>query len=85
MAKPDNDDIPIREKEDSLAAVAIAAMLFLTAWGNAVALLIGSLAGLVLMLIFFKGRMRHGAGLAMLVGLAVAILITVALFFGWRQ
>lgn len=81
----EEDKIPLREKEDALAAVAIAVMLLLTAWGNAIALAIGSLVGLILMMIFFKGKLRHGAGLALLVGVVVAIVIALALFLGWRQ
>lgn len=79
------DDIPVREKADGLAAVAIAVMLVLTAWGNALAMMIGSLLGLVLMMIFFKGRLHHGAGLAVMVGVAMVLLMAVAIYLGWMN
>ena len=75
----------MKEKEDALAAIAIAVLLILTAWGNAVAMLIGSLVGLVLMTIFFKGRLHHGAGLAAAVAVVVAAVIALALFLGWKD
>lgn len=79
------DEIPVKEKVDALAAIAIAAMLFLTAWGNALALFIGSLVGLVVMMIWFKGRLHRGAGLAAMVGIVVAILIAIAISLGWMR
>ena len=79
------DEIPAREKEDAFGAIAIAILLILTAWGNALALLIGSLVGLVVMLILFRGKLHHGAGLVVAASVLVAILIAVALFLGWKS
>jgi len=79
------DEIPLKEKEDALAAIAIALILILTSWGNAVALMIGSLAGFVVIGFVFRGKLHHGAGLAAMVALAVAAIIATALFLGWKQ
>ena len=81
----EKDDLPLKEKEDALAAIAIAILLILTAWGNAVVMMIGSLVGLVLMMIFFKGKLHHGAGLAAIVAIVVAVTIAIAFFLGWKS
>ena len=79
------DEIPIREKEDAFAAIAIAVMLILTAWGNAIAMMVGSLIGFVIMALVFKKKLHHGVGLAVVVALVVVASLAIALFLGWKD
>jgi hypothetical protein len=74
----------MKEKEDALGAIAVAMMLILTAWGNAIALMVGSIIGLVIMMIVFKGRLHHGTGLAVTVAMVIAATIAIAFFLGWK-
>jgi hypothetical protein len=65
----------------SLYAVAtVTALLILTAWGNALAMLAVSAAGLVVGLVVFgRSIRRHRAIAALLVACAVAVVIAVIL------
>jgi len=66
---------------DRIAAVAIAVMLILTAWGNAVAMLVVSGLGLIAGLLFFRKSLTRGAALAAAVGFGVAIIIALFKWF----
>ena len=58
---------------DKLAALAVAVLLILTAWGNAEAMLLVSVIGLGAGLILFRRSMAQGGALAALVGFVLAI------------
>lgn len=75
----------MKEKEDALATIAIAVMLVLTAWGNAIAMMIGSMIGLVVLLIVCEGKIFRGAALAAAVALTVAAVLALAFFLGWKK
>ena len=77
-------DIPRKEKEDAFAAIAIAVMLLLTAWGNAIAMMVGSVIGLIILFVAFEGKHFRGARLAAVVALSVAAVLAVAFFLGLR-
>ncbi|NIP95834.1 MAG: hypothetical protein GWO24_21335, partial [Akkermansiaceae bacterium] len=62
---------PTKEKADAFAAIAIALLLILTAWGNAIAMLIGSVVGLVVLFVIFEGKIFRGSALALAVGISV--------------
>jgi len=70
-----------RSLSDEFAAVIVAVLLILTAWGNAIVLLVVSLVGLVAWLIVFpKDFLRKGA-LPVTVGAAVAAVIALAMLW----
>jgi hypothetical protein len=60
---------------DKLAAIIVAVLLILTAWGNAVVMLVVSLLGLVVGLLFFRKNITKGGPLAAVVGFVLAIII----------
>ena len=60
---------------DKLAALAVAVLLILTAWGNAFAMLVVALLGLVIGLLFFRRSIGRGGVLAATVGFILAIVI----------
>lgn len=60
---------------DKFAALAVAVLLILTAWGNALAMLVVSLLGLVVGLLFFRKSITRGGALAATVGFVLAIII----------
>jgi hypothetical protein len=60
---------------DKLAALAVAVLLLLTAWGNAVAMLVVAVLGLVVGLLFFRKSITQGGALAATVGLVLAIVV----------
>ncbi|MCJ7667742.1 MAG: hypothetical protein MUP04_05595 [Anaerolineae bacterium] len=64
---------------DKFAAIAIAVLLILTAWGNALAMLIVSLLGLVVGFLFFRKSIARGGALAATVGFVLAIIIALVL------
>jgi hypothetical protein len=66
---------------DWAAAAAVALVLLLTAWGNAYAMLLAGIVGLIVGLVFFRNTVARGGALAALVGCLLAIgLAIVALF-----
>lgn len=66
---------------DWAAAAAVALVLLLTAWGNAYAMLMVGIVGLIVGLVFFRSTLARGGPLAALVGYLLAItLATVTLF-----
>lgn len=78
-------EIPLKEKADGLAAATIAIILFLTAWGNAIALMIASVLGLIVLLVVCEGKVFRGAALGAAVALSAGIILAIALFLGWTQ
>lgn len=59
------------------AAAAVALVLLLTAWGNAYAMLLVGIAGLVVGLVFFRKSLARGGALAALVGCLLAIALAI--------
>lgn len=64
---------------DRFAALAVAVLLILTAWGNAEAMLAVAVLGLVVGLLLFRKSITRGAVLAATVGCAVAIVIALVM------
>jgi len=64
---------------DKLAALAIAVLLILTAWGNALAMLVVAVLGLVVGLVFFRKSIVRGGALAATVGFVLAIVIALVM------
>ena len=60
---------------DRLAAVAVALLLILTAWGNAMVLLVVALLGVAVTLVFFRKKVTRGAALSATSGFVLAIAI----------
>lgn len=60
---------------DKLAAVAVALLLILTAWGNAVIMLILAVLGLVASVIYFRRRITRGGALSAILGFVAAVAI----------
>ena len=60
---------------DKLSALAVAVLLILTAWGNAVAMLVVAVLGLILISLFFRKSVARGGALAATVGFASAVAI----------
>lgn len=67
-----------QSSNDKFAAITVAGLLLLTAWGNANAMLIFGALGLVIGVLFFRKNLGRGAMLAATVGCVVAILIALA-------
>ena len=64
---------------DTLAAVAVGVLLILTAWGNAVVMLVVSVLGLALGLLLLGKNITRGGALAATVGFALAIVIALVM------
>jgi hypothetical protein len=64
---------------DKLGALAVAVLLILTAWGNAVAMLVVAVLGLVVGLLLFRKSMTQGGALAAAVGFVLAIVIALVM------
>ncbi len=62
----------MKNPEDGFGAIAVAGMIILTAWGNAIAMLIGSSIGLLVCLVVFRKKMLGGSALVATVAFAVA-------------
>lgn len=60
---------------DKLAALAVAVLLILTAWGNAVAMLVVAVLGLAAGVLLFRKSIARGGALAATVGFMLAIVI----------
>ncbi|RBP35662.1 hypothetical protein DES53_12030 [Roseimicrobium gellanilyticum] len=65
----------MKERADIWGAIAVAVMLVLTAWGNALVMAVVSVVGLLVVLFVFKGRSRKGELLAATVAFAVGAVI----------
>lgn len=64
-----------QSQSDKIAAVAVALLLILTAWGNAVIMLIVAVLGLVASVIYFRRRTTRGGALSAILGFVVAVAI----------
>ena len=64
---------------DKMAAVAVALLLILTAWGNATIMLIVSVLGLVLSAILLRKRITQGGALPAALGCVVAIAVALVM------
>ena len=64
---------------DKLAAVAVAVLLILTAWGNAAIMLIAAAIGLVVSAILFRIQLTRGGALSATLGCVVAIAIALVM------
>jgi hypothetical protein len=64
---------------DKLAALAVAVLLILTAWGNAVAMLVVAVLGLLVGLLFLRKSITQGGALAAAVGFVLAIVIALVI------
>jgi hypothetical protein len=62
-------------RSDILAAVAVALLLILTAWGNAVIMLIVAALGLAVSLMLFRKQITRGGALSATLGCVLAIAI----------
>jgi hypothetical protein len=60
---------------DKPAAVAVSLLLILTAWGNAVVMLVVAVLGLAASVLFFRKRITHGGALSATLGFVLAIAI----------
>jgi hypothetical protein len=63
---------------DRLAALAVVILLILTAWGNALAMLVVSLLGLLVGFLFFGKSIAKGGALVATVGFAMGVAMAVA-------
>jgi hypothetical protein len=70
--------------DDSLAAVVVVALLLLTAWGNAYAMLLFSCLGLIFGFWKYRGRLLRGAWLAAVAGAFVVAVLSVVLVLSMR-
>jgi len=77
--EPERNEKPMNNQShsDKFAALAVAILLILTAWGNAVAMLVVSLLGLAVGFLFFRKSVARGGALAATVGFVLAIIIAV--------
>ena len=64
---------------DRLAAVAVALLLILTAWGNAAIMLVAAAIGLVVSAILFRIQLTRGGALSATLGCVVAIAIALVM------
>jgi hypothetical protein len=64
---------------DKLAAVAVALLLILTAWGNAMTMLIVAALGLAVSLILFRKQITRGGALSATLGSVLAIAIALVM------
>jgi hypothetical protein len=62
----------VKSRGDVFAAIAVAVLLLLTAWGNATAMMVVSAIGLVIGAVLFRGRTASGGILVATTGFAVA-------------
>ena len=60
---------------DRLAAVAVALLLILTAWGNAEIMLIVAVLGLVVSAILLRKRITQGGAISAALGCVVAVAV----------
>jgi hypothetical protein len=69
-----------QRKSDWLAPVVVAVLLILTAWGNAVAMFIASLLGLLATFVVARRELARGGFLAAAVGCVVALVVAVVMW-----
>ncbi len=75
--------INMRKKSDEVfGAIAVALLLIITAWGNALAMLIVSGLGLIAAIIFRRRLLHGGALIIMVVGCVVSGLLAAAITVG---
>jgi O-antigen ligase len=60
---------------DKLAAIAVALLLILTAWGNAAIMLIVAVLGLIVSATLFRKRITKGGALSAALGCIVAVAV----------
>ena len=72
----------MKKRDDAFAAIAVAVLLILTAWGNAIAMMIVSAAGLLVAALIYRKQLFKGAALVALVAFVVAAGIGLALSCG---
>ena len=65
-----------------LAALAVAVLLILAAWGNAVAMLVVGVLGLAVGFLLFRKGITQGGALAATVGFVLAIVIALVMLLG---
>ena len=65
----------IQSLSDRLAAVAVALLLILTAWGNAEIMLIVAVLGLVVSAILLRKRITQGGAISAALGCVVAVAV----------
>lgn len=70
--------------DEYFGAVVVAALLILTAWGNAIAMFIASAIGVVVALVAFRKRMHRGSVLVGLIACVVAGGLAVAITLGLK-
>ena len=66
---------------DKFAAIVVALLLILTAWGNAAVMFIVSILGLVIFVAFFRKITLRGGVLAVAMGFVLSIGIALATLF----
>ena len=64
---------------DKLAAVAVAVLLILTAWGNAEVMLVVAALGLAIGVLLFRKQLTRGGALSATLGSVLAIAIALAM------
>jgi hypothetical protein len=69
----------MRKSGDHLVGAVVALLLILTAWGNAIAMIIVSGLSLAVSLVVFRGRIGRGVPFVIAVAAAVAVGIAIVL------
>lgn len=67
---------------DKLAAFSVVVLLILTAWGNAMAMLVFAVFGLVVGLLIFRKTISRGGAVAATVGFVLTIVIALVMLLG---
>jgi hypothetical protein len=68
-----------QEPSDRLAALVVAVLLILAAWGNALVMLVVAALGLAGCVLFYRKSISRGGVLAATVGLVLAIVIALTM------
>jgi hypothetical protein len=68
-----------QSSSDKLAALAVAVLLMLAAWGNAVVMLVVAALGLAVSVLFYRKSIARGGVLAATVAFVLAIVIAVVI------
>jgi hypothetical protein len=66
---------------DKFAAIVVASLLIITAWGNAMVMLIVSALGLVVFALISGKNISRGGALAATIGFVIAIAISLVMLF----
>ncbi|MGD2147079.1 MAG: hypothetical protein PVH41_10325 [Anaerolineae bacterium] len=64
-----------QQTSDKLAALVVAVLLILAAWGNAIVMLVVAALGLAVCVLYYRKSISRGGVLAATVGLVLAIVI----------